>query len=258
MNLVFASGFLVPQRFLGLDYFRDLRTEFPDACFPNVPADGSVEVRARAFVDGVMGFRFPDPMAPIHIVAHSMGGLDARFALHQKLLEPRVRVASLSTISTPHSGSPIADLIVGQSGGLQEAMYAWVARVIAEFGIPTGALRDLTTAQCAQFNVNHPDIGTIPCHCYAGNGVESLPLGLTHAYIRHVGQTPAEQENDGLVSVASASWKKLVEPPWPTDHVGEVGHSLNPPNFTSRFDHRAAVRRVVAHATGGAPPTAGD
>lgn len=248
MNLVFASGVLLPQRFLGIDYFRGLRDEFPGACFPQVPAEGSVMVRARALADEILRC-FPDPTARIHIVAHSMGGLDARLALHQNLAGLRDRVASLSTIATPHAGSPIADLIVGQSGGLRETVYAWVARVIADFGIPTGALRDLTTAACARFKVNHPDIGTIPCHCYAGTEVESLPLGLTHAYIRHVGQTPDERENDGLVSVASASWKPLAEPPWPTDHLGEVGHSLHPPRFVSRFDHLAAMRRVVARAT---------
>ena len=215
-----------------------------------MPADGSIEVRAQALAGEIVRC-FPDPTVPIHIVAHSMGGLDARLALHQNIEGLRDRVASLSTISTPHAGSPIADLIVGQHGGLQEAVYALVARVIAEFGIPTGALRDLTTASCARFNVNHPDVGTIPCHCYAGHEVESFPLELTHAYIRHVGQTPADQDNDGLVSVASASWKPLVEPPWPTDHLGEVGHSLNPPRFTPRFDHRAAMRRVVAHARAG-------
>ena len=47
-----------------------------------------------------------------HIVAHSMGGLDSRYLLspvsEKRLVAP---VRSLTTISTPHQGSPIADLI---------------------------------------------------------------------------------------------------------------------------------------------------
>jgi hypothetical protein len=47
-----------------------------------------------------------------HIVAHSMGGLDSRYLLspvsENKLVAP---VQSLTTISTPHQGSPIADII---------------------------------------------------------------------------------------------------------------------------------------------------
>ncbi len=44
----------------------------------------------------------------VHIVAHSMGGLDARFAISSLGLAPRV--ASLTTIGTPHHGTPLADL----------------------------------------------------------------------------------------------------------------------------------------------------
>ena len=244
MNLVFAAGFLVPQQVFGvLDYFRGLREAFPGACFPNVPPAGSIEARARALADQITMFRFPDP-GRIHIVAHSMGGLDARFALHQKLSDLHTRVASLSTIATPHGGSPVADFFVG-GGGLLDAVFSGLGAAIAAFGVTTGALGDLTTARAAQFNRDHPDDGTIPCHCYAGNQVPVLsPLRLMHNYIQRVGRTDAERENDGLVSVASASWKPLVEPPWPTDHIGEVGH-------TPGFDHVAAMRRVVARATGG-------
>jgi triacylglycerol lipase len=178
-----------------------------------------------------------------------MGGLDSRFALHENLSGLAARVASLSTIATPHFGSPVADFLGG--GGLLGAVFSGLGSAVAAFGVPTGALHDLTTAKAAQFNRDHPNIGTIPCHCYAGNGLESPPLALMREYIRHVGKTDAEKENDGLVSVASASWKPLAEPPWPTDHIGEVGHNATPPRFASRFDHLAAFRRVVARATGG-------
>ena len=70
------------------------------------------------------------------------------------------------------------------------------------------------------------------------------------AYIRRVGRSPAERENDGLVSVASASWTPLAEEPWRTDHLGAVGHSLVPPSFASDFPHIEALRRVVKRASG--------
>ena len=43
MNLVFASGFLVPQHLLGVDYFRGLRDRFGNmhsVLFPEVPPTG--------------------------------------------------------------------------------------------------------------------------------------------------------------------------------------------------------------------------
>ena len=162
------------------------------------------------------------------------------------------RVASLSTIATPHRGSPNADLLVGPAPGLlklRSIVYGALSRALAVFGLDTGALGNLTTAYARQFNEEHPDIGNTPCYCYAGDGAESYPLRVTSAYIRNVGWARDERENDGLVRVASASWKPLAEPPWPTDHFGEVGHSLTPPSFVSAFPHLEALRRIVARAT---------
>jgi hypothetical protein len=42
MNLVFASGFLAPQKVLAVDYFRDLPAQYPEALFPRVAVDGGV------------------------------------------------------------------------------------------------------------------------------------------------------------------------------------------------------------------------
>src|SRR5262245_57608250 len=254
MNLVFASGFLVPQRFLGLDYFRGVAAAFPGSCFPNVPLMGSVEARAAALAEEIARFSFPNPDAPIHIIAHSMAGLDARFALHRDLSGLVRRVGSLSTIATPHWGSPIADLLVGSAPGLFGLRRVVYETLHSDFGIPGGALGDLTSASAQRFNAAHPDIGAIPCYCYAGNGIESTLLKATHVYIRRAGRTPDEQGNDGLVSVASASWKPLAEAPWPADHLGEVGHNLTPPSFASEFPHLEAFGRVIARATGSASP----
>src|SRR5262245_2215715 len=131
VNLVFASGFLFPQRILRQDYFRGVRAAFPGACFPRVPVTGAIDVRAHALAAAIGAFRFPDPDAPIHIIAHSMGGLDARYALNRNLAGLAARVASLSTIGTPHGGSPIADLIVGPMPGgdeLRRRIYRAVRR----------------------------------------------------------------------------------------------------------------------------------
>jgi hypothetical protein len=113
MNLVFANGFLFPQKLLGGNhYFRNLPEKFPDALFPEVPVAGTVEARAQALA-GQIAQRFPS--GELHIIAHSMGGLDARFLLSRNLqgLANPGRVISLSTIATPHHGSPVADLLVG-------------------------------------------------------------------------------------------------------------------------------------------------
>ena len=41
MNIVFfASGFLAPQKVLGVDYFRDLPAQYPKALFPRLQWTG--------------------------------------------------------------------------------------------------------------------------------------------------------------------------------------------------------------------------
>ena len=251
MNLVFASGFLFPQRLLGQDYFRGVRAAFPDACFPKVPLGGSIAARAEALADEITRFRFPDPGGRVHVIAHSMGGLDARYLLHRNLAGLAARVASLSTIGTPHRGSPIADFLVGPEPDgpmLRRRLYSALRRLMEALGLRTGALDNLTTGYARRFNQEHPGIGDIPCYCYAGSGAEAYLLRITFAYIRDAGRTAEERDNDGLVSVASASWKPLAEAPWPVDHLGEVGHSLTPPHFASRFPHLEALGRIILRA----------
>ena len=115
MHLVFASGFLQPQKVLGIDYFRGLPAEYPDALFPKVAINGRVRDRAPVLAQQIRD-RFPE--GDIHIIAHSMGGLDSRFLLSKNLLGLAQRVRSLSTVSTPHRGSPVADLILGLIPGI--------------------------------------------------------------------------------------------------------------------------------------------
>src|SRR5450631_2080676 len=248
MNLIFASGFLFPQKIIGKDYFRGLPHEYPDACFPNVPVIGSVQQRAQALADQAVE-RFPN--GDIHIIAHSMGGLDARYLLSHNLLglaNPG-RVTSLSMIATPHYGTPVADLLVGAKPELKDSRsfaYEAVSKVLSLMSIPFGALEDLTRESAQQFNRENPKQDHIRYLAYAGSGKGAFLLAPIRSYIESQGNTEDEKTNDGLVSLASAKWPgELAEPPWPTDHLGEVGHDLNSFGQQPNFDHFAAFDRII-------------
>src|SRR6266568_4744432 len=119
MNLVFASGFFVPQHILGIDYFRGLKAHVEgnghQALFPEVPPLGTCEVRAEVLADAIQRAY---PKGPVHIIAHSMGGLDSRTLIARNLdgLSSPGRVASLTTVSSPHRGSPVAEPRAGSHG----------------------------------------------------------------------------------------------------------------------------------------------
>jgi len=252
VNLVFASGFLLPQKIIGKSYFKDLPIVYPEACFTRVPVAGSVQQRAQMLAKQIAQ-RFP--VGAIHIIAHSMGGLDARYLLTHNLLglaNPG-RVVSLSTIATPHRGSPVADLLVGARPELKDPRrfaYDVISRTLSRLGVAFGALGDLTTGFAEQFNQDNPALDHVRYLPYAGCGKCSLLLIPTHTYIERCGDTADEKLNDGLVSVASASWPgPLFEPPWPTDHLGEVGHNVGLLGPRVKFDHLVAFDHVIRNAT---------
>ena len=112
MNLVFASGFLFPQTlFGGIDYFRRLRTHFKGrhaTAFPPVSPAASSEARAQQLANGIQR-ELPD--GDIHIIAHSMGGLDSRILIARELNGLSRRIVS-PTIVIEHTGIDIPSPLI--------------------------------------------------------------------------------------------------------------------------------------------------
>jgi len=237
---------LVPQRILGLDYFRDLPARFPQALFPKVAVDGQIKNRALTLAAQI-NERFPE--GQINIIAHSMGGLDARYLLSSNLLGLAPRVASLSTVSTPHRGTAIADLLLGLLPGIDSTS---VRRVLDRFpAVQSGALDCLTTTFAIRFNQETPNVSSVRYLSYFGCGDISLALHPTHDFIASRAHTEEERANDGVVPMASAVWpSELVEPAWPADHLAQIGHNLDTLDLRSTFDHKSAFDRVVQRAIG--------
>src|SRR5579862_7002859 len=116
VNIVLASGFLIPQQFAGINYFRGVKDRLEAAghrvLAPLVPPLAKCEDRARKLAEA-SDATFPND--PVHIIAHSMGGLDSRMLIGRNFcgLGEEGRILSLTTLSTPHQGSPVADLLAG-------------------------------------------------------------------------------------------------------------------------------------------------
>lgn len=152
----------------------------------------------------------------IHIIAHSMGGLDARLMISK--LDMANRVLSLTTISTPHHGSPLADIVVARTNPT-------LNQFVEHLGIDVKAAFDLTTGACRQFNTDLPDSPGISYFSIAGQfeplrifGKPQGLLGLTHDII-----AKTEQGNDGVVSVQSATLAERSES-WTVLDAWEANH----------------------------------
>jgi triacylglycerol lipase len=157
-----------------------------------------------AFLDAVV------PGEPVHLIAHSMGGLDSRYLISR--LGRGDRVLSLTTLGTPHRGTAFADW------GVQR--FERLVRPILELlGIPYHGFYDLTTAHCRKFNEQVPDDPRVRYFSIAArhDGHWMAPEWLLPYYI----VLKEEGPNDGVVSVASATYGESVEI-WEGDHFSLV------------------------------------
>jgi triacylglycerol lipase len=179
---------------------------------PRLPALGSVPVRAERLAAYIRAL----PDERVNIIAHSMGGLDARWAISRLGLGDKV--ASLVTIGTPHHGSPLADLA-------SEGPARWVREWFARVGTPSEAVEWLTTRSATKFNVDAPDdprvlYASVVCRAPGGLWRSNPLLVPTHLYLRK-----RSGHNDGIVPTASQHWGDVwVE--HEADHWGQVGWSI--------------------------------
>jgi triacylglycerol lipase len=167
---------------------------------------------------------------PVNIIAHSMGGLDARFLISK--LNMADRVASLTTIATPHHGSYFADWFIERFD--EQVPFL---RGLEQFGLEVNGFRDCTRAACRLFNQNVPDVPSVQYFSYSAFQVSrKIPpvLRRSHSLIARV-----EGANDGLVSERSARWGEHVAT-LRSDHVALVGE-----RGLEYFDHLAFYTRVV-------------
>ncbi|HEY7090491.1 MAG TPA: alpha/beta fold hydrolase [Tepidisphaeraceae bacterium] len=152
------------------------------------------------------------------IVAHSMGGLDARYMIAK--LGMAEHVAALVTVSTPHRGSPYADWCLANIGTRLGGL-----KLMKFLGLDVRAVHDLTLEHCRHFNEQVPDHADVAYFSIsAARPFHRVPAFMMHS---HKLINDCEGPNDGVVSVASATWGEHLET-WPCDHLHAINKRLVP------------------------------
>lgn len=180
----------------------------------SVPPMATIELRAQSLHKSLLKLGATHDSTPaINIIAHSMGGLDARLlisALHKPTDKPHI--ASLTTLSTPHRGSPVANLFRG----------------ITQFFPPRyGAFSELTTTYTTNvFNKRATDSPDVRYFSYGARFTPTIlsPFYLTGKYIQE-----KEGDNDGMVSVKSAMWGEYLGTLEDVDHADIINMSTFKP-----------------------------
>jgi triacylglycerol lipase len=146
----------------------------------------------------------------VNIIAHSKGGIDARYYIWK--YQAAGTVASLTTIATPHHGTEIADLLYKQ-----KTVHSQITRkALVVLGKLYGDMHpdlynvnyQMTTRNMEEFNAHvRMDEGVYYQSLYTAmrNSFDDLMFFYSHRYIKNI-----RGENDGVVSAYSANWGNRV------------------------------------------------
>lgn len=258
-NLVLVHGILGFNRVLGIEYFNGIAERFKTQFHvftPQLDPTRGVAFRGTQLRDAIhdaLARGMLDPQQKTHIIAHSMGGLDSRFMLSPANPNRiQLPIRSLTTISTPHRGSSIADLLDSseRSDSFPRLPFSSkidpLQEILNRLNISLDGLRDLTTANCQAFNARFVDNPDVRYFSVAGSGrtgplpTSALLLPL-HAFVSDKTGEP----NDGLVTTASAQCGQFDPDTWPGDHAEEIGHNLDNPAVLPAF-YLAKFDQIVA------------
>jgi triacylglycerol lipase len=156
----------------------------------------------------------------VNIIAHSKGGLDSRYFIWK--YNSGNQVASLTTISTPHHGAEIADLIFKQ----KIIHTKLIKKTLKAFGNLYGDINpdlynvnhQLTTEKMKEFNLNikaDDNVYYQSIYTTMKNSFDDLMFFYSYLYLKSI-----SGENDGVVSGLSSRWGKNV-----TKIEGGISHA---------------------------------
>jgi triacylglycerol lipase len=250
--IIMAHGFGVLANSAGDDFNLALGA-LQDAGFTVFPDDtdafNSTDVCGAELLTTVQQVLATTGAAKVNIIAHSMGGLDARYVASPGGLAQGALIASITTIGTPHYGSEMADFTLEFStldGGAGA-----IGVFDAVFGIGSDAgsanvnacLTSLSVAEAPAFNAATPDDPNVMYQSWAGfatiggGSIPGIATACQNEFYLDAGVIKDLETildplaiivggvNDGIVAVSSATYDTF-RGCIPADHMGEAGGTV--------------------------------
>jgi len=222
--VVFAHGFSIEDRKFAFNPWgripNTLKEHGVDVYYGITDAWGLIETNAgllKATIDKILKDTGKEK---VNIIAHSKGGLDARYMIWK--YDYGNKVASLTTISTPHHGSVVADYMLYDKNLFTRTavnMVSYMEKFVNDlYPDAYSAAFELTTVKLKEFNQNvTPDDRVYYQSVYS---VMNKPSDDPFFSISYKYMKKLEGANDGLVSENSAKWGDNI-----TKIDGGISHS---------------------------------
>lgn len=183
---------------------------------PNIVPYATIETRAEGWSGVIQKLSEKIKTDKVNIIAHSMGGLDIRYAISEFNIAPHV--ASLTTVCTPHRGTSLAELTLKTPDLIRDKVVDfldWMGNSLypQTKSDSVGSVAQLTREYVTEvFNTSIIDTEDIPFYSYTsavGKGTDH-PIKVIAKYQNNF-IFEKEGPNDGFVSVASGKWGKHIK-----------------------------------------------
>ncbi len=196
--------FLIPY-FLGVA--EHLRREGMQVFLPETTPFASFEQRATELKQQIESTGWEK----FHLIAHSAGGLDSRYMIAK--LGMADRVASLTTVSTPHQGVWYADFALKWVFEKQKAWKLWDL-----FGLHREGIHGISVKGMRDFNAAIPNQPGVRYFSFVGaqSPFTTLPLLSTATVVNTImekavlGRKPSTRERLMGMSILPAPLRKLL------------------------------------------------
>ena len=220
--------------FGGLDDY--LRSQGATVYAPAKTAAQTNEIKGAELKAKILTWMAANGYSKVNIIGHSQGGLDARHMVSNLGMAGTVGV--LTTVASPHQGSPLADILQAVVPSWMQPFIASVVNAIVQLAMggnlneqdSLASLTSMSTAGMAAFNANTPDRAETRYFSYGSkmtmiDFIQHPTMSLNHPAMCAGGLVKGLGcQNDGLVNIASqkwGTWKGQPSYPW---YVSGVDH----------------------------------
>ncbi len=166
---------------------------------------GTIENNAEQLKADVLDILSSENAEKVNIIAHSKGGLDAKYMIER--LGMQDKVASLTTLCTPHKGSQIATKILGFPKPIKKFIAFWVNTCYRVLGDKhpdsLKVCEQLQSGFFAEDVLNFSD--KVYCQSYSSAMARSrddFVMGVPYIFLKKF----ENDFTDGVVSVESAKF----------------------------------------------------